>query len=754
MATIGQALTAPESGWKRINADHPLLSYKGSWTTQTNSAYSGGINKYTMTPSDSISFTFRGTKLRYIGQYNTTSKTPISISIDGVTEQINFLSNTLINSVLVYEKTGLVEDIHTVVVTFNATNEYQSLQGIDIDSSGRMLHPDEVTDIKDLAIGKRIRCNYSAISGFSGTFSGLGEETADFIPISSSANPSGDFYFIMVEDFNKKKILIADRNVQHSISWDTLNSSGVVSGVKMPTKPFKGSLSGYENDEVQVSDNGFISGANGDYVGWKAFDGKNGMGDKWANTVSVSKPAELTVRFKKRKPKINAFTITPPPPASAGSADHPKHFKLQASDDGSSWVDLFEHTTGIGASRTRFAFNNQHAYSYYRFTVLSTNGGSQVQIGEIEFEGASELSNADTTIRLLTGGTMAGDTDNEWDKYIVSSTLNGKITAGENAVWNWSNNIWSWTSTTRRLTDYPATHRVVRGQASAVGLGSNTSNLAINGAFVYGFRPILEIKMILRIKSLILSGGEYKKFNPGKVSNPDIVQDVIPTMTSNTTPSGLAFASSIYSATFDAWYAFNKKDDNEGWAMRTGSTSYIGYGFTTPKRIIKYAIRSGNIPAELPKSWTLSGSNDSTNGADGTWTVIDRQTGQTWTTIYTEIEYTVQSPGVYKFYRLDISENNGNASYIGLNELKMYEIVTPASPAIPSSWETVSTTLPDSDTFIDKGMDLSVFDRKLITIEIAMNDNSASGEVLGKGRMFKERIDLNKYIDIKKINVK
>ncbi|MDH6671982.1 hypothetical protein M2277_002644 [Paenibacillus sp. LBL] len=598
MATIGQALTAPESGWKRMNADHPLVLYTGAWTTQSNAAFSGGINKYSNSVGNTISFTFIGTKFRYIGQYNTTSKTPASISIDGVTDQIHFLSNTLVNSVLIYEKTGLVEGKHTVVITINAANEYQSLQGIDIDFTGRFIHPNEVLEIKDLDIGNRIRCNYSATVGVAGTFKGLGQETTGFIPVAGTATPNGDFYFIMVEDTNKRKILIADRNIQYTISWDALNGAGFASGSGIP------------------------------------------------------------------------FNITPGP---------------------------------IG-------------YSF--------------------------------AIRLLSGGVESTDKDNEWDEHIVNSTLNGTIVSGDNAVWNWSGNSFAWTSTTLKGN---SSNRTVRGN-SAVATWTSSDAILSNGG---GFRPVLEIIMLPMVNSLILSGGEYKKYKPGKPLTPDIVQETIPAMTSNTAPNGLAFASSQFSDSYAAWYAFNKKDDYEGWAMRTGSTSYLGYGFTIPKTIIKYAVRSGTLLTELPKSWTLSGSNDSTNGADGTWNLLDSQTGQTWTTNYTDKDYTVKTPGSYKFFRINITENNGNTAYIGINELKLYELVRPGSPAIPSSWETVSSTLPNVDTFISEGMDdLSILERKLTTFEIPMNGNTASGEVLGVGRMFKERIDLNKYIDIKIINVK
>src|SRR5690606_32003214 len=60
-----------------------------------------------------------------------------------------------------------------------------------------------------------------------GEFSGLGTETSAFIPPESSDQPDGDFYFIMVDEENGEKKLIADRNIQHSISWVTLRDFGL-----------------------------------------------------------------------------------------------------------------------------------------------------------------------------------------------------------------------------------------------------------------------------------------------------------------------------------------------------------------------------------------------------------------------------------------------------------------------------------------------------------------------------------------------
>lgn len=86
------------------------------------------------------------------------------------------------------------------------------------------------TNILDMQIGDYIPCKYVASSGAIGVFSELGTSTGTEIPVASTATPTGLFYFIKVD----KGLLIADRVVQHSISWDMLNITGrMIEGVPL-----------------------------------------------------------------------------------------------------------------------------------------------------------------------------------------------------------------------------------------------------------------------------------------------------------------------------------------------------------------------------------------------------------------------------------------------------------------------------------------------------------------------------------------
>lgn len=72
---------------------------------------------------------------------------------------------------------------------------------------------------------------------------------------------------------------------------------------------------------------------------------------------------------------------------------------------------------------------------------------------------------------------------------------------------------------------------------------------------------------------------------------------------------------------------------------------------------------------QSPRDWTLQGSNDSTNGNDGTWSVLDTVTGNPPSTDE-EFDFSIDSPGFYKMYRMVITSNNGWTD-VGMRQLKL-----------------------------------------------------------------------------------
>lgn len=72
---------------------------------------------------------------------------------------------------------------------------------------------------------------------------------------------------------------------------------------------------------------------------------------------------------------------------------------------------------------------------------------------------------------------------------------------------------------------------------------------------------------------------------------------------------------------------------------------------------------------------------------------------------------------------------------------------------VGSDWKTVSSTLPTVSQFQSEGMDdLSIFDRKVQTVQDSPQE--MTNEVLGEGKLFKSTVDLKRYFDLRKLEVK
>ena len=159
------------------------------------------------------------------------------------------------------------------------------------------------------------------------------------------------------------------------------------------------------------------------------------------------------------------------------------------------------------------------------------------------------------------------------------------------------------------------------------------------------------------------------------------VTTAIPTMTSNTTPSGIASASNITSTTYDAFKAF---DANSGtwWGAGTvgvGNPKWLSYEFPVAKAIDKYYIQGVNNGTEQgPKDWEFQGWNGTS------WITLHTVTGNT--TTYTSP--LIGNSTAYIKYRLYVTL--GQNTNLGIINLEMYEYLG-TTAAVAGGGFTVST---------------------------------------------------------------
>ncbi len=82
---------------------------------------------------------------------------------------------------------------------------------------------------------------------------------------------------------------------------------------------------------------------------------------------------------------------------------------------------------------------------------------------------------------------------------------------------------------------------------------------------------------------------------------------------------------------------------------------WVSFALTAQQTLASYSITSANDEdGRDPKAWTLYGS------ADGkSYTAIDRRSGQRFSKRGETVEFTVSDPKPYRYYKLEITENNG-----------------------------------------------------------------------------------------------
>jgi len=148
-------------------------------------------------------------------------------------------------------------------------------------------------------------------------------------------------------------------------------------------------------------------------------------------------------------------------------------------------------------------------------------------------------------------------------------------------------------------------------------------------------------------------------------------ENVIPTMTSNTSPTGVAKASSIWSG--GGWEAFKAFDNiaESGWVTRDYTTiGWLEYDFQTPKCIAKYTLTPRSVGAEYPKDWTF----EAWDEESGIWVVLDTRSNVDNWTLTSKKEFTFSNTVYYSKYRINITASH-STRFVGIGELEMMEVI-------------------------------------------------------------------------------
>lgn len=147
--------------------------------------------------------------------------------------------------------------------------------------------------------------------------------------------------------------------------------------------------------------------------------------------------------------------------------------------------------------------------------------------------------------------------------------------------------------------------------------------------------------------------------------NEDITRIAYSIGNENQSYVGSAFDNDIITIGADgAWHSYyNGAYKLDGWVGQN-------FGIDKERIIYKYKICSGNDSNRTydPKNWTFEGSTNQIN-----WVILHSVENVYFSAAQEWKYYYIDNHTPYRYYRLNISENNGNETYLIVQEIEMYE---------------------------------------------------------------------------------
>lgn len=166
--------------------------------------------------------------------------------------------------------------------------------------------------------------------------------------------------------------LLADSDWLNAICNSTYFES--VLNVKVPTMTSNTTPSGQAFADTELD---------ATYAAWKAFDGSNSS--LWSNKYSSSAYSTAYLGYKfTSAPTLKKAMIRP---FYASSECRLKDYKIQGSNDGSTWTDLHSGTVPNASQDNNIIVSNNDSYMYYRIHAMSQSYAGQniIQIAELQF---------------------------------------------------------------------------------------------------------------------------------------------------------------------------------------------------------------------------------------------------------------------------------------------------------------------------------------------------------------------------------
>lgn len=354
------------------------------------------------------------------------------------------------------------------------------------------------TKIEDMQIGDYIAVNVVPGGGYLLGTGGLPE-----VPLSGLVNNASAYQYFWYMLKADKGLLISDRAWLHTESWDSYNAfsrfdSGPVIflGGSDLTPVFTGDVP--TRIKTNYQQNTPI---------WKAFDNSAGTNFDLSPPGGIFANGWFTIDLLSatRFSRISFDSV-------AGQAQYSTlYFELQGSNDDVTYTPIAIYNN-LNTSKTTHDLDFPPVtYRYIKIVGYRCGGASYAWAVAMRL-----MIGTAGVIRALTGGTahldVNGDStvtatglgcwppNNEWDKYVAGSTLQGKIVAGDDAVWHHSN-LASWMQETPApgVKDIGGvvmtnTARMIRGGGGSVrrasAVVSTTKSASVGQRIVFEYREV------------------------------------------------------------------------------------------------------------------------------------------------------------------------------------------------------------------------------------------------------------------------
>ena len=243
---------------------------------------------------------------------------------------------------------------------------------------------------------------------------------------------------------------------------------------------------------------------------------------------------------------------------------------------------------------------------------------------------------------------------------------------------------------------YEASEYYYAGIAYYDGVTSGTSQYAETSNDGYA-QVIDTTDATFGANGFLLKGGvDVAAGNDSSAPGAGITNNIVPAMTSATVPSGDVDKSSELNAGNAAWKVFDHIV-TAGWQSSGVGTQWLEYHFDTTKTVTTYSIigtSSGfdGDPTRAPKDWTFEASN--TGAWGGEEVTLDTVTGETGWTSGVPRKFSFANTTAYSYYRLVMTDNNGNGSYYCVIELTLHEAGDGQNHFTPSGTITATNDSP------------------------------------------------------------